>query len=144
MCVGTMERFSGIGDSYFKNMGTARFAPRDELDIVEEATVHDSANEYHLGGPSPSIPFCPIIECVGLLRASWMNLKVVLVDDSRITMAEGICRNTYPQDCIDENSVGTDDVGVVILESLVYFKVNPTHRISLCRWPLRECHTRRG
>ena len=52
-------------------------------------------------------------------------------------MAESICCNTHPQDFIDENPLGTKDVGVVILELLVHSKVNPTHRFSLRRWPLR-------
>ena len=55
---------------------TTLSASGDELDIVGEATIDDSASENHLGGPLPSVPFCPIVECTGLSRASWVNLKV--------------------------------------------------------------------
>ena len=46
-----------------------------------------------------------------------MNLEVILVNDNIVVVAEGICCNTHPQDCIDVNPLGTDDVGVVILDS---------------------------
>jgi hypothetical protein len=46
-----------------------------------------------------------------------VNLDVVLLNDTRVVVAEGICRNTNPQDCIVENSFGPEDGGVVILES---------------------------
>ena len=65
-----------------------------------------------------------------------MNLGVVIVNDNGVPMAEGMCHNIHPQDCIDENPFGTEDVGVVILESLIHSKVDPTHRFSLCKWPL--------
>ena len=67
-----------------------------------------------------------------------MNLEVIFVNDSRVAMAEGTCRNTHPEDCIDENPLGTEDVGVVILESFIYSEMDPTRRFSLCRWPLRN------
>ena len=75
---------------------------------------------------------------MGLSRAEWVNVDVVLVNDSGVVVAEGICRNTHPQDCINENPFGIDDVGVIILESLIHFKVDPTHRFSLRRWPLKN------
>jgi hypothetical protein len=67
-----------------------------------------------------------------------MNLDVVLLNDTGVVVAEGICRNTNPQDCIVENLLGPEDGGVVILESLVHSEVDPTHNSSLRRWPLRN------
>src|ERR1700680_1438927 len=138
MCVGVMEGVGGRRDSFSEDMGSTQSPSGDELDIVGEDSFDDSADEGHLGSPSPSDPFCPIVECAGLSRASWVNLDVVLVNDSEVAVAEGICRNTHPQDCIDEHPLGTEDVGVVILESVVHSEVDPTHRFSLRRWPLRN------
>jgi hypothetical protein len=138
MCVGRMNGFSERGDWSSEDMATSPSASEDEIDIVGEDTLADSADEDHLDIPSPSVPQCPIAECTGLSRASWVNLEVVLLNDSGVAVAEGICRNTHPQDCIDENPLGTEDVGVVILESFVHSEVDPTHRFSLRRWPLRN------
>ena len=74
----------------------------------------------------------PIVGCMGLSRALWVNLEVVLVNDNGVVVAEGICCNTHPQDCIDKNPFGTEDVGVVIWKSLIHFKV------PLRRWPLKN------
>ena len=103
MCVGAMEGVGGRGDSFSEDMGTYQSSSGDELDIVGEYSFDESADEGHMGSPSPSAPFCPIVECAGLSRASWVNLDVVLVNDSGVAVAEGICRYTHPQDCIDEN-----------------------------------------
>jgi hypothetical protein len=77
-------------------MATWLSTSEDELDIVGEATMDDSAEEDHLGLPSPSVPFCPIVGCAWLSRASWVNLEVVLVNDRGVVVAEGICHNTHP------------------------------------------------
>ena len=77
-------------------MATWLSASEDELDIVEEATINDSVEEDHLVGSISSIPFYSIVECTGLSKASWVNLEVVLVDDNKVIMAEGICRNIHP------------------------------------------------
>jgi hypothetical protein len=53
-------------------------------------------------------------------------------------VANGICRNSDPRDCVDVNSFGPDDVGVCILNSLLPLEVPVTLRFSLCRWPLRR------
>ena len=96
MCVGTIEEFNRRGDCSSGDMATWLSASEDELDIVREATMNDSAEEDHSGGPLASILFCPIVECVGLSRALWMNLKVVLVNDNEVAVAKSICRNTHP------------------------------------------------
>jgi hypothetical protein len=119
-------------------MATWPSASEDELDIIGEATMDESVDEDHVDLPSSSVLHCPILNCAGLSRASWVNLDVVLLNDIGVVVAEGICRNTHPQDCIDENPLGPEDVGVVILESLVHSEVDPTHRFSLRRWHLRN------
>ena len=138
MCVGTMEGFIGSGYCSSEDMGTLLSASEDELDIVGEANFYDSTDEDGGDLPSPSIPLCPTVECEGLSRASWLNKDVVLLNDSGVAVAEGICRNSHPQDCVDENQLGTDDVGVVIWESLIHSEVDPSQRFSLRRWPLRN------
>jgi hypothetical protein len=126
MCVGTMDGYSGGGYTSSEDMATWPSASEDELDIVGEATMDDD----HVDLPSPSTPHRPSVECAGLSRASWVNKDVLLLNDSGVVVAEGICRNTHPQDCIDENPLGTEDVGIVILESRVHSEVDPTHRFS--------------
>ena len=138
ICVGTMDGYSGRGYSSSEALDPWPSASKDELDIVREATMDESADEDHLDVPLPIIPHCPIVECACLLKAEWMNLDVAFLNDTGIVVAEGICHNTHPQDCIDENPLGPEDVGVVIFESLVHSEVDPTHRFSLRRWPLRN------
>ena len=82
--------------------------------------MYDNTDEDHLDAPLPSVPICPILECTGLFRAAWVNLDLVLLNDSGVAVAEGICRNTHPQDCVDEYQLGIEDVGVVIWESLIH------------------------
>jgi hypothetical protein len=138
LCEGTMDGHSGGGCSSSEDMATWPSASEDELDIVGEAIMVESVDGKHVDLPASSAPHSPIVECAGLSRASWMNLDVLLLNDSGVVVAEGICRNTHPHDCIDENPLGPDDVGIVILESLVHSKVDSTHRFSLRRWPLRN------
>ncbi len=68
----------------------------------------------------------------------WVNLEVIVVNDSGVVVAEDICRNIHPHDWIDKNQFDYEDVGVVILESLIHFEVGPTQRFYLQRWPLRN------
>jgi len=133
-----MEGFSGREDYSSEDIASWLSASEDEVDIVGEDYLDVSAEEDIAGGAPPSVPVCPIVECTGLSRASWVNLDVVLLNDNGVAVAEGICRNTNPQDCIDENQLGTEDVGVVILESLIPAEMDPNHRFSLRRWPLRN------
>ena len=133
-----MEGYSGRGNSSSEDMATWLFAFEDELYIVGEGIMDDIAGEGHLGLPLPSVPFSPIVECVGFLKTLWVNLEVIFVNHNGVAMAEGICHNTHPQDCIDENPFGIEDVGVLILESLIDSKVDPIHRFSFRKWPLRN------
>ena len=70
MCEGAMVGVGGRGDSFSEDMGTTQSAFGNELDIVGEDIFDDSAYEGHLGGPSSSAPFCPIMKCAWLSRAS--------------------------------------------------------------------------
>ena len=51
-------------------------------------------------------------------------------------MADGVCRNSNPTDCIDANPLGEEDVGVCILNSLHPLEVPPGWRFSLRQWSL--------
>jgi hypothetical protein len=110
----------------------------DGLGTVGEAIMNESSDEEQLPRPTPSVPHSPIVECAGLSRASWVNLDVLLLNESGVVVAKGICRNTHPQDCIDEKPLDTEDIGIVILESLIHSEVDPTHRFYLRRWPLKN------
>ena len=87
MRVGTMEGFNERMHCSTEDMATWLSACEDELDIVKENIFNDNEKEDHLGGPSPSILLCPIAECTWHSRASWVNLEVVLVNDSGVRMA---------------------------------------------------------
>ena len=138
MCVGTMYGYSGRGYLSYEDMASWPSAFEDELDIVGEATMDDNTDEDYLDLPSPSVPHCPNIECAWLSRASWVNWKWYFLMTCGVGVAEGICHNNHPQDCIDENPLGTENIGVIILELLVHSEVDSTHRFSLRRWPLRN------
>lgn len=86
--------------------------------------------------PLPSVYVEPIVKCFGLSRLEWVNLELVLLEDNVVFIVEGICRNIHPNDYVDQNLFGHEDVGVVILESLVHFAVHSTRRFLLWRWPL--------
>ena len=82
------------------------------------------AKEEHLKNPLLSILMEPIVQCSGLLRLHWINLEVVLLNDNGVVVIEGVCCNTHPHDCLDQNPLGNGNVGVVILESLVHSEVH--------------------
>lgn len=103
----------------------------DEIDIVSDGEVDDNIEEPNLSIPMPTIFTKPIAEWVGISRLNWMDLEVVLFNDNGIPVAKGVCPSTHSQHCVDKNSLGKVDVGVVILETLIHANVNPTHRLSL-------------
>jgi hypothetical protein len=138
LCEGTMDGHSEGGYSSSEDMAIWPSSSEDDLDIVGEAIMDESVDGEHVDLPAPSAPHSPIVECAGLSRASWVNSDVLLLNDTGVVVAEGICRNTHPHDCIDQSPLGPDDVGIVILESRVHSEVDPTHRFSLRRWPLRN------
>jgi hypothetical protein len=84
------------------------------------------------------VPDDDIHLCAGYGRDKWVGLDVVLRNDLGVPVANGICRNSDPCDCVDANPLGPDDVGVCILNSLLALEVPVTWRFSLRRWPLRR------
>ena len=66
-----------------------------------------------------------------------MGLDVVLLNKLGVLVADGICRNSNPRECVDTNPLGLDDVGICILNSLLPLEVPVTWRFSLRRWPCR-------
>jgi hypothetical protein len=76
--------------------------------------------------------------CAGFGREQWVGLDVVLLNDAGVPVANGICRNSNPRDCVDADPLGINDVGVCIMNSLLPLEVPVTWRFSLRRWPLRR------
>lgn len=107
---------------------------KDEFDIVGEGEIDDAEEEMHLETLLPSVHTEPIVECSGLSKLKWVNLEVVLLNESGVPVAEGVCHNTHPHDCVDQYPLGNKDVGVVIIELFVHSKVHPTQCFLLCRW----------
>ena len=73
--------------------------------------------------------------CMGLSRKALKGKAVVLFDDEDHALCDGLICNTNPVDCVDNNILGDEDVGVIIL--------NPTGNVipmdwenTLHRWPL--------
>lgn len=56
--------------------------------------------------------------CSGLRREDWVNITVMLVDEDGHNMAKGICHNVNPIDCVEDKCLGTDHVGVLIMEPI--------------------------
>ena len=100
-----------------------------------EASSHEAfqAHEESIrsGDDNDDIPFC-----AGFGREQWVGLDVLLFNEVGVPVANGICRNSDPRDCVDANPLGPDDVGVCILNSLLPLDVPVTWRFSLRRWPL--------
>ena len=93
--------------------------------------VHDQS--LHFGEDNDDIPLC-----VRFSREQWVGLDVILLNDVGVPVANGICRNSDPRDCVDANPLGLNDVGVCILNSLLPLEVHVTWRFFLRRWPLRR------
>jgi len=121
---------SDIGDSASDFSSEASSYDSEFEDVVEqEATngVADAEDEI-------------IPPCEGYSREQWVDLDVVLLNACAVPVANGVCRNSNPTDCIDAKPLGEDDVGVCILNSLLPSEVPPSWRFSLRRWPLRSVH----
>ena len=87
---------------------------KDELDIVGEGEIDDNVEEKHVQNYLPSISMEPIVQL------EWVSLELVLLNDSKVFVVEGTCYNVHPHDCVDQNPLGNEDVGGVILESLIH------------------------
>ena len=69
--------------------------------------------------------------CEGYSREQWVDLDVILVNGCGVPVADRVCRNSNPKDCIDANPLGEEDVGVCILNFLDPLEVPPSWRFSL-------------
>ena len=113
-----------------------------ELDFSSEASSYYSEFEADVEHQTAIVVASAeeeaIPPCEGYSREQWVDLDVVLVNGCGIPVADGICRNSNPTDCIDANPLGEEDVGVCILNSLHALEVPAGWRFSLRRWPLRN------
>ena len=98
------------------------------------ASLHSSATAGVVDGTENE--FLP--PCEGYSREQWVDLDVVLVNAHGDRVANGVCRNSDPKDCVDANPLGLEDVGVCILNSLAPLEVPTGWRFSLRRWPVRS------
>lgn len=62
----------------------------------------------------------PNAKCLWLSKLEWVNLKVLL-NDNEIIIVEGICHNIHPRDCVYQNPLGNEDVGVGLEMSTIDF-----------------------
>lgn len=65
-----------------------------------------------------------------------VGLDVVLLKEFGVPLANDICKNSDPYECVDANPLGLDDIGVCILNSLLPFQAPMMWRFSLHKWPL--------
>lgn len=104
----------------------------EDIDFHFTELLSSSDNEVGSNVDNTNIP-----QCVGVERREWKNLNVVLLDDSGLAVAEGVCRNSDEMDCVDSTRLGLDHVGVLIFLSLSPNVVPPSWRFSLRRWHIR-------
>ena len=119
---------SNVGDSAFDFSSESLSYASEFEDFMEHETTIGVANVED--------EFLP--PCEGYSREQWIDLDVVLVNGCGVPVADGVCRNSNPIDCIDANPLGEEDVGVCILNSLDPLEVPHGWRFSLRRWPLRS------
>jgi hypothetical protein len=119
---------SNVGDSAFDFSSEASSYASEFEDVVEQETTNGVAN-----AEDEIIP-----PCEDYSRDQWVDLVVVLFNACGVPVADSVCRNSNPTDCIDANPLGEEDVGVCILNSLLSLEVPPDWRFSLRRWPLRS------
>lgn len=71
--------------------------------LLGRVQFNDCEAEGHVGSPLPSILVEPIGNSSGLSRLEWVNLEMVLLNDSGDPVVEGIYRSTHPHNCVDQN-----------------------------------------
>ena len=103
----------------------------DFVDTSSHESLEVPEQSLHSKDDHDDIPLC-----AGFGREQWVGLDVVLFNEGGVPVADGICRNSDPRDCVDANPLGPDDVGVCILNSLLPLEVPVTWRFSLRRWAL--------
>ena len=71
----------------------------------------------------------------GLPRSEWLNLEVSVFNAEGDLVGAGVIRNCEPADCVDNSQLGLQDVGVLILESILPEHVPADWKYSVRRWP---------
>ena len=104
---------SNVGDSAFDFSSESLSYASEFEDFMEHETTIGVANVED--------EFLP--PCEGYSREQWIDLDVVLVNGCGVPVADGVCRNLNPTNCIDANSLGEEDIGVWILNSLYPLEV---------------------
>jgi hypothetical protein len=77
------------------------------------------------------------VDCSGLRREEWLHTPVMLVIDTGQNVAKGICCNVNPMDCVEDNCLGIDNIGVLIMEPLEGM-MDMGWVFSLRMWPLHR------
>ena len=122
-------------DSTLDDSGFGEMYTTDE-DLRVETNVGDPMEMQRTNADVEHVD--PIPACDGLPRSDWKDRDVVLVNMHGVEVADAVCCNVDPTDCIDQYQLGSDDIGVVIMSSLNQTEVDETWRFSLRRWPLRQ------
>ena len=132
-------------DSAFELSSDPSTSSDEFEDILDDGIGTAFSNIVDDVPPTPTQPTEDVFDveeylppCHGYSREQWIGLDVVVLNLHGIPIADGVCRNTNPKDCVDAYPLGDDDVGVCILNSLAPAEVPPGWRFSLRRWPLRS------
>ena len=133
----TTDRSSSGGECILSSSSAGSIDDTSVKGLLLYTSSHDSFGMHdqslHSGEDHNDIPLY-----VGFGREEWVGLDVVLLNELGVPVANGICRNCDPCECVDANPLGPNDVGVCILNSLLPLEVPVTWRFSLRRWPLRR------
>ena len=71
----------------------------------------------------------------GLPRSEWLNLEVSLFNAEDVIVGAGVIRNCEPADCVDNSPLGSEDVGVLVLECILPNHVPLDWKFSVRHWP---------
>lgn len=102
-----------------------------QSEIEGESSGPESEGETEYGGENPE----PIR--AGLPRPEWLNRNVKLLNSDGVLVGAGLVRNCDPSDCVDSQPLGSEDVGILILESFAEDFVPAGWKYSLRRWSSR-------
>lgn len=134
----SMDIVLGNVDLTSRGSGDMFCSSYDGVDIVGDGKMDDIGEEHHMGPkccPYLQNPLWSVLGSLGWTKWIWKWLLLTIMAS---ISGEGVCHNTHPNDCIDKIPLGKNDVGVVIVESIVHAKVNPLQRFLLRTWPPRN------
>ena len=105
---------SSLDDSAFELSSEPSTSASKFEDVVDHETtigvtgaVEDNiTRKYCLGalvGFDASIEDDFLPPCQGYSREEWVDLDVIMVNRCGVPVADGVCRNSDPMDCIDAN-----------------------------------------